>query len=205
MDNKSLLEEMLRDVENAPEPGEIAKNKTVFEGDEDTPPMIAKLKSAGYVYVYDTRTGDRSLCNKNMLPFQLKKKREDGSFAFTTTKPKVEVARGTFKCMLHPSNPNRAHYDELGLPICRKANLTSIYQVNRHMQKRHKTEWETLEAERVIREKEEEREFQRGLLGIVSKKKEVETKQEAGFTCPECKRVFGTALALSGHSRSHKK
>ena len=154
------IEERIRDSEQAPEPGTWGK----VDGEEfEMSPT--ELKSAGYVYIYDTKTNERSLCNNNMLAQHLRKKRPDGSYVFTTQKPKVAPIRGTMECLLHPNSPKRAHYDELGLPVCRKSNLTSPFQVTRHMQKRHKVEWATIEAERLAVEKEEEREFRRAVMG----------------------------------------
>lgn len=165
-DNQALIEEMIRGAEGAEEPGEIVRQRVIHEGDEDLPvPMVAtKLVSAGYVYIYDTETGECSLTNRNMLPAQLKKKRPDGSNVFTTLKPAIPPKRGNLKCMLHPKGSNRKHYDELGLAVCPKDNLTSPFQVRRHMEKRHKMEWGAIEQERIDAEKKQDREFQEVLL-----------------------------------------
>ena len=153
MENENLIEEQMRDAEVAPESGVRL---------DETEPLTAmspvKMQSAGYVYIYDTRTGDRSICNRNMLMAHLRKKRSDGSLVFTTRKPLVAPVGGVLKCMLHPADPNRYHYDELGLATCRKANLTSPYQVQRHMLKRHKMEHATIKEEIANKEKEEARE-----------------------------------------------
>jgi len=162
--DEKLVEEMVRDAERAEEPGK-EDSRIINKGDAELPiPMVMSIKSAGYVYIYDTRTGERSLTNRNMLPSQLKKRRADGSVVFTTISPGIKPARGTLKCTLHADGANREHYDELGLPVCRKANLTSPFQVKRHMQKRHPVEWATIEEERVAAEKEEDRDFQRMIL-----------------------------------------
>jgi len=159
------IEERIRDSESAEEPGTVKVGTVISEGDEELPLMTAmELKSAGYTYIYDTKTGERSLCNNNMLPQHLRKKRLDESYVFTTAKPKVSPRRGVLKCLLHPDDPNRTHYDELGLPTCRKSNLTSPFQVSRHMQKRHKMEWATIEQEKKDRKEEEEREFRQSLI-----------------------------------------
>lgn len=165
-DSQELIEEMERDAEVAAEPGELKAKQILHKGDDELPsPMMAtEIKSAGYVYIYDTRTGDRSLCNRNMLVQHLKKKRDDGSLVFTTKDPEFRPPKGTLKCMLHKDSPDRAHYDELGLATCTKNNLKSKYQVIRHMQKRHKMEWETIEQERKDREREDDRDFQRLLM-----------------------------------------
>jgi len=165
-ENDKLIEEMIRDADKAGEPGGLKKKQVLSEGDDETPPsIVSEISSAEYVWIYDTRTGDRSKCNRNMLMQHLKKKRPDGSTVFTTKDPGFRPAQGKHKCLLHPDGPNRKHYDELGLPVCKKANLASPFQVRRHMQKRHKQEWATIEEERIEAEKQEEREFRQQLLG----------------------------------------
>jgi len=161
-----LIEEMVKDAEVAAEPGELKTKQVLHKGDDElpSPTMITEIKSAGWVYIYDTKTGDRSLCNRNMLPQHLRKKRADGSTVFTTIDPGFRPPQRTLKCMLHKDSPDRAHYDELGLATCTKDNLKSKYQVIRHMQKRHKMEWETIEQERKDIEKDEDRMFQRLMM-----------------------------------------
>lgn len=122
---------------------------------------VGEVLSAGQVYIYDTRTGDRSICNRNNLAHNLNKTRPDGSLVFTTIKPPFEPARGSHLCMLHPDYPERTYYDSLGFAKCPKDNLTSAYQVRRHMEKRHKTEYATIKEEIARREKEEAREERR--------------------------------------------
>ena len=164
------IEEVMRDAEKAEEPGDFAKAQVISKGDEEIPSTVAsELKSAGYVYIYDTVTREGNLCNRNMLAQHLKKQRADGTFVFTTDKPATGPNRGKLKCLLHPDGPDRGHYDELGLPTCRKSNLRSPFQVMRHMQKRHHVEWETLEQERTEREKQEDRAFQRAVMNQVTK------------------------------------
>ncbi len=161
-ENVELFEQMEREAETAVEPGTV-KVKDHIES-EDAPMMVREVKSAKYVYIYDTNSGERSLCNRNMLKQHLSLKREDGSLAFTTRKPMVAPARGVLRCMLHPEGPNRRHYDELGLPTCRKANLTSPFQVTRHMQKRHKQEWETIQAEKLAEKEAKQEKFQEAMM-----------------------------------------
>ncbi len=172
-ENAQLVEEMLRRAEKAEEPGELAKNRVIHKGDGDvpTPMVVTELKSAGYVKLWNVKTGEMSLTNRNMLKSQLSKKNEDGTFVFTTIEPAVKLFRGTSKCMLHPDGPNRAAYDEMGFPICPKSNLTSRYQVRRHMQKRHPSVWEALEEDRKEKERDEEKKLRHSLLKSVKKKR----------------------------------
>lgn len=166
------LEELLQEAENAPEPGTLRVKDILHSGEGDLPaPMVVSaLDNAGYAYVYDTQTRERSVVNRNMLPGLLRKVREDGSRVFTTQKPSSKPKRGRLCCLLHPSNPNRAHYDELGLSICQKTNLINPLQVSRHMQHRHKDEWAAIEQERITREREEDRELQKQLVGKIAER-----------------------------------
>jgi hypothetical protein len=159
----------------------VAESQITLEGDKnpDIEGQVAEVKSAGYVKMYDTRTGELSLCNRNVLRHHLEKKRPDGSLVFTTVKPKFAPKRGTLKCMLHPDSPDREIYDRMGLPVCMKSNLTSPYQVIRHMQKRHKVEYATIkeeeariERERVRAERKQDREIQEAILKAASSSKE---------------------------------
>jgi len=161
-DNTALVEQMLREATGANEPGSMAVNK-ILDGNKSLPLAVTELKSAGYVRIYDTLTGVESIINRNMLPVKLKQTRADGSFVFSL-KQTVKPVRGTFKCLLHESNPDRALYDRLGFAVCKKDNLTSQFQVERHMIKRHQQEWATIKAERERKERAEDRELQRMLL-----------------------------------------
>lgn len=166
-EDAEITEEM-QQTTPAPEPGLRGLKEGIGESGRDLPleakPRINWIGSAGYVYVWDNRTGERSTINQNMLSTQLKKKRPDGSRIFTTIDPHIPVKAGTLKCMLHTDDPNRAHYDELGFVTCRKANLTSPYQVKRHMMRRHPQEWATIQDEIASREKAEERELRKAIL-----------------------------------------
>ena len=148
---------MIRDAEVAEEPGDM-KQGSVISASADMTMNAAELQSAGYVYVYDNRTADRSVINRNMLQQQLEKKRSDGSFVFSTRKPEgIEPVRGTFKCVLHEDDPNRERYTRMGLAVCPKDSLSSQYDVSLHMRFRHRREWQTIEAEREDMERERTR------------------------------------------------
>ena len=152
--NGTDIEEMLRDAEDAEEPGTMSPG-TAIGANAGMPMTASQLESAGYVYVYDTRTADQSVINRNMLPQQLKKIRPDGSYVFSTKKPEgIEIIRGTFKCLLHADDPHRKDYTRMGLTICPKDSLSSAHDVRLHMQHRHRREWETIEGERIDRERE---------------------------------------------------
>ena len=161
-ENDDLIAAMQGMLHRAPEPAGLTPGELINDAraNEELPVnMIAtSVTSAGHVYVWDRRTHERSAVNMNMLPAQLKKRHPDGTPVFTIQKPQVEPRRGTLCCLLHPTDPNRALYDEFGLPHCRKSNLTSPYMVEQHMAHRHKNEWATIQREKAETEKRQERE-----------------------------------------------
>lgn len=169
---EKAIEEQIRDAEIAEEtPLEIEKEEIEAAKSLGVESMeVGEVLSSGQVYIYDTRTGDRSICNRNNLAHNLSKKRPDGSLVFTTVKPKIKPVQGTHLCMLHPMAPGRHKYDELGLPICLKDNLRNPYQVRRHMQKRHKVEWAAIQEEEQREERERRRKLDEALIKSASKK-----------------------------------
>ena len=156
MTQKKSVQEELRDAEMAKEPGDISVGSVLSHSNGITM-TASELQSAGYVYVYDNRTGDRSVINRNMLQQQLEKRREDGSYAFTTQKPDFERVYGDVKCLLHKDDPNRSTYDNMGLAYCTKDNLTASHDLRVHMQKRHRREWATIDGERIEEDRKRNR------------------------------------------------
>lgn len=199
-ENKVLIEEMLANAKEAPEPGS-EESKIIHSGDTDQPAPIVlhSLVSAGWVYIYETKTGEMSLANRNNLPMLLKVKNKDGTRRFTTKKPPYSPKVGTMKCLLHAENPEREHYDEMGLPTCRKSNLRNRHAVTLHMEKRHPMEWKAIEQERKDNEKKEEREFMRSLM----QGRPAENNQPS-TACLICGKACKSYAGLKAHMRKHK-
>jgi hypothetical protein len=130
--------------------------------------VVADLLSAGHTILYDTITREPSVVNNNMLFTQLESRREDGSRAFTRIKPIEPPWRGSFKCFLHEDQPDRARYDSMGFPTCKKATMPNQYQADNHARNRHRDEWRAVEAEREIRERREDREAQQAMVNAVA-------------------------------------
>jgi hypothetical protein len=213
-ENEALIQEMLRDAQKAEVDSDLIRNPVIHKGDEDlaAPMTVKEMTSAGYVWIFDTRTGERVPCIYYMIAQKLRTKRPDGSFRFTTSDPGFRPKHGTIKCMLHPEHENREHYDELGFRTCKKDNITNPYQLAQHMKKKHPQEWEAIEAERAAREKEEDRALQRLLLAQQLGKMEAEPLSDApqskseGFTtkggklvCPHCGADFTNKKVFEKH------
>jgi len=155
--NGPAIEEMLRDAEDAAEPGDMEEGQVISRTDNMTM-TTSQLQSAGYVYVYDTRTADRSVVNRNMLHQQLEKVRPDGTYVFSTRKPEgIEPVVGHLNCFLHVDGPDRAKYDQMGLVECVKTGFLNELDRASHMRYRHPRAYATLENERVREDREAER------------------------------------------------
>ncbi len=170
-ENEELL--ALLEGQKELEPGDMAIGEAIEHGkDSEIESHVSSVTSAGYVTVFDRVTGDPSVVNRNMLPTQLRKRHpETHSLVFTLIDPGIRPPEGKFKCMLHNDAPERSTFNDLGLAICKKANLKSAYQQTRHMARRHKDEWAVIQdikardqdSEWKTRQ-EEDRQFQRMIL-----------------------------------------
>jgi hypothetical protein len=156
------VEELMYAAEEAIVDNDASAGDLVHKPSGDAPfgMRVDEVLSAGHVWVYDIRNGDRSRINKNNLQVQLgKRDPETGKRVFTTDKnypgmPKPVV--GQFKCILHKDDPNRAEYTRMGFPVCRKSNLMSPSEVENHARNRHQQEWRQIK-EAETREREERR------------------------------------------------
>ena len=143
--------------------------------DSEQEKPVMKVSSAGYVYIWDTRTFEKIPVLYYMLSAKLRQRRPDGSYRFTTKKPDGEPWRGTIKCLLHSDGPDRKLYDSLGFRVCSKANITNPYQRTRHMQMKHGKEFAAIELSRQEKERLEDRELQRAILQRMTREEVPET------------------------------
>lgn len=230
-DSKHLLERLLEESEQASEPGDFL-GQVVHSGDAElpTPMTAATLESAGYLKIWDTKTGEVSTTNLNMLETQLSKTRPDGSRVFTTVNPHIEPYRGTIKCLLHPDDPDRALWDSMGLSTCIKDNFPNEYEKSRHMSRRHRSEWASIEERQRRAERDSDRDYQRSVVdaiktlvsqnnlsqeevtkAVASVPKPQKARPDVTRVCAECGEVFTgkTVMVaqnkLKGHmTRNHK-
>jgi len=175
VDYAKLIEDMER-AEGAPEPGNFIPYKEIIhKGDAELPVSIVagSLKSAGYVYVYHLETGERRAVNRNMLPSILRKRLPTGELAFST-RPVLDPLRpykeGELRCWLHKDGEYREIADEWALPFCPKKNLKTPIDVLRHMQHRHRSEYEAINTMLNTKKEDEEREWRRALVGLAAAK-----------------------------------
>ena len=162
------IEEMLRDAEEAGEPGGMASGQVIGRSEASTL-TTSQLQSAGWVYVYNMQTGSESVINRNMLQQQLEKRHADGSYLFSTQRP-ADAPRpnANIKCTLHPDGPDRAKYDGMGLIVCEKDNLLTDMDRDTHVRRRHPRAWATLEGEERRQEREDTRTDRRAMMEILN-------------------------------------
>jgi len=159
MTNEKLIEEMLEEAQSI-----SRKSEVIHRGDGDLEaPMVMTIQDSGLCVIYESSSGEPVTTLRYLLPELLKVRNKDGNRRFVTSTNKVPT-RGTMKCLLHPEGTNREHYDVLGLPVCKKSNLTAPYIVEQHMKKRHPSAWAIIERERQDAEKQEQREHDRNFI-----------------------------------------
>ena len=166
-----VLAYLQEQAEAALEPG--GQSSVVSTG-EGAPPMVGHTTSAGYVYVYDRRTGVRSIVNRNQVLGMngvLSWKDKGGTFIYTLTDPGFRPDKGAFRCRLHTEDEGRPTWDSFGLPVCNKEGIPNEYMQMRHMALKHNDELQVIfdfEAREEKVEKDavadEDRAFQRKLM-----------------------------------------
>lgn len=135
-----MVEEALRtrSEQSALKVGEVINRSN--NADAPFPMVVGSIEQPGLIAMYDTRTRELSWSDENNIRANLRKTHEDGSPVFTLNKPSEPPFRGDIKCRLHREDPERAKWDELGFPSCRKATLASQYQADRHLLRKHPSE-----------------------------------------------------------------
>lgn len=185
-EHEAMIQEMLARAPKTELEGDLTKNPVLQRGDSESAPtmVVHEISSAGYIYLFETDTGDRVPCLYYMAGQKLRSKFKDGpnmgKYRFSTVAPKVRRKRGTFKCLLHTESPDRGHYDDLGFKTCPKSNITNQYQLTQHMRLRHKQEWAAIEEERYQRERQEDRALQRLVLEQAGGKTTVAQEETVG-------------------------
>lgn len=174
--------------------GEKSANRLVKPGDvisapdSPTPAMVSdpetllgQPESAGYVVVFNKKTGKPVRVNKNNLTSQMRKTKcvisckakkctHDRVRVFTFTDPGFRPEAPSIACFLAESDSDRALWDSYGFAVCNTMLRTELDKI-RHGQRRHATEWAVreqrkgeLERSKYEDERREDREFQRALL-----------------------------------------
>jgi len=205
-ENERYIQDMLRTAKPEELEGELTRNPVISrgtDGDAPVPSVVASITSAGYVFIWDTRTGRKVPVLYYMLSKKLRQRREDGSFRFTTSDPRIAPVHNMYKCFLHPEDPNRADYDKLGFRVCPKSNILNEFQRIRHMATKHKEEWKTIEDARVRREREEDRTLQRLVLQQLGDK--TADAKRAKYVCDICGLDFGSIKMYTEHMETHKR
>jgi len=114
-----------------------------------------------------------------------------GDRVFVFERPAARPPELLNRCRLHPNDPERAEWDKMGLPVCKKP-LANPYEVDRHMQKKHSTAWGTIERDRLKAERDEDRQAQRVMMDALARGVAPSpTANDVVEASPEPKEIFG--------------
>ena len=171
-DNEALMEGMIAEAKGTIEKQRVLKpGDVVHDGnDAETPyPMVVgSIERPELIPIFDRVSGEMSWCDENNVRANLRKRHTDGpnkgALVFTLTAPDNPPSRGTVKCRLHPEDPERDEWDRFGFPVCMKATLINEYQADRHMQRKHKSEYKAIEDRRLIQNEKDYKEERKMLL-----------------------------------------
>lgn len=147
-----LLEQEVASVEP---PSYMRSGEIINRPTEEAPaPMqVSDLRFKGYVEVWDTRTGIKSLQPWWLLWQTMRKTREDGSLVFSRTDPQIPPNYGAdLFCPLNPASPDYPKLKGMGFKQCRKQHIPHQDALMRHVQKSHSRAWDAME-----RDQEEDR------------------------------------------------
>jgi hypothetical protein len=102
------------------------------------------MKSAGYTFLWNRSTHERSVFNDNALAAKIAEQfpadhpTMAGQFAWTATEPSTPAPRGTTMCWLHTDRPERAKYDIEGYPVCDTDHFRNEFDAALHVEHKHK-------------------------------------------------------------------
>mgnify|MGYP001605685193 FL=1 len=129
--------------------------------------MISEISGPGWVILHNTMTHEAVKVNKWNMQDALKKVHNDPSHPEFMGKPLFSAKStgkqqfGQFQCHLyagtggkkcevcsnvHPPHPDYEMCMTWGMKTCLGAHIPNAYEVTRHMEKRHKTEWGAIKA-----------------------------------------------------------
>ena len=79
----------------------------------------------------------------------------------------VPAQRAQHPCLLNPEHAEYAQYSTWGFSACH-STFISPYHVQRHMEKKHKSEWATIKTSQDDQRREEDRAIQREMLRLMA-------------------------------------
>lgn len=131
------------------------------EGADPSGMHVSALRFKGYVEVWDTVTGDKSLQPWWLMWQTMNKRRPDGTLVFTRTDPHIAPNHGAdLFCPLHPESPEFASLSGMGFKACKKRHIPHEAARTHHVRSSHKRAWDAIERARAERQRAEDRELQ---------------------------------------------
>jgi hypothetical protein len=140
-----------------------------FDDAEALRPMGAQLRHATTVTLYHRATHEARLVPSTLAGPALKKRfpaqypdapHMAGQPVFSTKQEGEPPALGGYVCALNPNHPDYHQYSDWGFPTCPAEHLASPFHAQRHLEKKHATEWQTIKAAREAKQQQQDREQQ---------------------------------------------
>lgn len=148
---EDVLAQLLEDIK----PGDIVTKGSDAGTANEIPPMVVhEVMAPNRVRLYDSETGEAYLAPKSIVGIRPANTTEGykrgygllgqvtatGAWKWVEQDPQVSPrVRGNLKCRLHPDDPERYLWDEMGFPVCNKTGIPSAYEQERHLTSKHKT------------------------------------------------------------------
>jgi len=129
--------------------------------------QLGLSSTANELTLWNRETGEPSQVLSDQLRLRLRQRFPAGhplQGERVYTHEKMEpLRRGHELCLLHKDHPQRAEMDEVGFrnKFCRKANLISEYEVQQHLQRKHKKAWEAKREHKQEAERREQMDLMR--------------------------------------------
>jgi hypothetical protein len=91
-----------------------------------------------------------------------------GKPVFSTTPSGTYIMRRTHPCLLNPEHPENARYSKWGFAVCH-TKFVSPFHAQRHMERKHRVEWETIKHAREEERIERERAIQEAMVAALQR------------------------------------
>lgn len=124
------------------------------------------------VTIYHVQSGQPSQCLYYQLSAKLRMEDVRGKSVWTLRQSEAASPKhGKILCSLHPDHENREYYDSIGLEgiECTKANLPTSWQLRRHMELKHKAQWEAIREEEDRLRRDEDRDLAKRNLAAMER------------------------------------
>lgn len=224
---ESLIAEQGQEVqpEHHLKPGDILSG----QGDGLAPMKVGSLRYKGYVEVWDTETGDKSLQPWWLLWQTIRILTESGKPKYTRSNPHIDPDYGEdLFCPLNPNAPEGQRFVGRGFRPCRKRHIPHLDALEMHVHNKHNRAHQAIERIRQEQIRSEDRQLQmdaieaqkaamltmsQAFASTVSggtapaQRRAPKAAAEVTVGCPDCGELFTSTrkIAANNKMQAHRK